>query len=191
VSLDLPRLQNIRLVHCRKYGHLCFLSHFLMLLLTVSLSTSFSNLFLKTTFLVRFADLNLMTLMLSSILVSNCPVLHRINITSNSLQVCHNYHAFIFCSHICLYCNGLKGRIVALQKLTIPKQDSLTTLALQCQSLQEVDLSECESLNNSVCNVFNDGGGCPVLKSLILDNCEVYFNHLVFIFPNLLVHVHH
>ncbi|KAG5045081.1 hypothetical protein AAZX31_06G051600 [Glycine max] len=108
VSLDLPRLQNIRLVHCRK-----------------------------------FADLNLMTLMLSSILVSNCPVLHRINITSNSLQ-----------------------------KLTIPKQDSLTTLALQCQSLQEVDLSECESLNNSVCNVFNDGGGCPMLKSLVLDNCE-------------------
>ncbi|TKY74859.1 F-box/LRR-repeat protein 15 [Spatholobus suberectus] len=108
VSLDLPRLQNIRLVHCRK-----------------------------------FADLNLMTLMLSSIWVSNCPVLHRINITSNSLQ-----------------------------KLTIPKQDSLTTLDLQCQSLQEVDLSECESLNNSVCNVFNDGGGCPMLKSLVLDNCE-------------------
>ncbi|KAG4392001.1 hypothetical protein AAZX31_04G054500 [Glycine max] len=108
VSLDLPRLQNIRLVHCRK-----------------------------------FADLNLMTLTLSSILVSNCPVLHRINITSNSLQ-----------------------------KLTIPKQDSLTTLALQCQSLQEVDLSECESLNNSVCNVFNDGGGCPMLKSLVLGNCE-------------------
>ncbi|KAL2346599.1 hypothetical protein Fmac_000599 [Flemingia macrophylla] len=108
VSLDLPRLQNIRLVHCRK-----------------------------------FADLNLMTLMLSSILVSNCPVLRRINITSNSLQ-----------------------------KLTIPKQDSLTTLALQCQSLQEVDLSECESLNNSVCNIFNDGGGCPMLKSLVLDNCE-------------------
>jgi hypothetical protein len=26
--------------------------------------------------------------MLSSIMVSNCPALHRINITSNSLQVC-------------------------------------------------------------------------------------------------------
>ncbi|KAK7311950.1 hypothetical protein RJT34_10445 [Clitoria ternatea] len=91
----------------------------------------------------KFADLNLITLKLSSILVSNCPVLHRINITSNSLQ-----------------------------KLAIPKQDSLTTLALQCQSLQEVDLSECESLTNSVCNVFSDGGGCPMLKSLLLDNCE-------------------
>ncbi|XP_020234612.1 F-box/LRR-repeat protein 15 [Cajanus cajan] len=108
VSLDLPRLCTIRLVHCRK-----------------------------------FADLNLRTMMLSSILVSNCPALHRINITSNSLQ-----------------------------KLALQKQDSLTTLALQCQSLQEVDLSECESLTNSICDVFSDGGGCPMLKSLVLDNCE-------------------
>ncbi|RDX76859.1 F-box/LRR-repeat protein 15, partial [Mucuna pruriens] len=91
----------------------------------------------------KFADLNLRTLMLSSILVSNCPALHRINITSNSLQ-----------------------------KLALQKQDSLTALALQCQSLQEVDLSECESLTNSICYVFSDGGGCPMLKSLVLDNCE-------------------
>ncbi|KAH7523879.1 hypothetical protein FEM48_Zijuj06G0058800 [Ziziphus jujuba var. spinosa] len=108
VSLDLPRLQNIRLVHCRK-----------------------------------FADLNLRSTMLSSITVSNCPLLHRINITSNSLQ-----------------------------KLSLQKQESLTTLALQCQCLQEVDLKDCESLTNSICNVFSDGGGCPMLKSLILDNCE-------------------
>ena len=46
-------------------------------------------------------------------------------------------------------------------------------LALQCQCLQEVDLTDCESLTNSVCQVFNDGGGCPMLKSLVLDNCEV------------------
>ncbi|XP_030538418.1 F-box/LRR-repeat protein 15 [Rhodamnia argentea] len=108
VSLDLPRLQNIRLVHCRK-----------------------------------FADLKLRTLMLSSIMVSNCGALHRIDITSNSLQ-----------------------------KLALQKQESLTTLALQCQSLQEVDLTACESLTDSVCEVFNDGGGCPLLKSLVLDNCE-------------------
>ncbi|KAI9118289.1 hypothetical protein K1719_010621 [Acacia pycnantha] len=108
VSLNLPRLQNIRLVHCRK-----------------------------------FADLDLRTIMLSSIQVSNCPVLHRINITSNSLR-----------------------------KLALQKQESLTALALQCQSLQEVDLSECESLTNSICNVFSDGGGCPMLNSLVLDNCE-------------------
>ncbi|PQP99266.1 F-box/LRR-repeat protein 15 [Prunus yedoensis var. nudiflora] len=103
-----PRLQNIRLVHCRK-----------------------------------FADLNLRCIMLSSIMVSNCPVLHRINITSNSLQ-----------------------------KLALQKQESLTTLALQCQSLQEVDLTDCESLTNSICDVFSDGGGCPMLKMLVLENCE-------------------
>ncbi|EEF46136.1 conserved hypothetical protein [Ricinus communis] len=108
VSLDLPSLQNIRLVHCRK-----------------------------------FADLNLRSTKLSSIMVSNCPALHRINIMSNSLQ-----------------------------KLALQKQENLTALALQCQFLQEVDLTDCESLTNSICEVFSDGGGCPMLKSLVLDNCE-------------------
>ncbi|KAF8370135.1 hypothetical protein HHK36_031830 [Tetracentron sinense] len=107
VSLDLPCLQDISLIHCRK-----------------------------------FVDLNLRSLMLSSITVSNCPVL-RINIMSNSIQ-----------------------------KLVLQKQESLTTLALQCQCLLEVDLTDCESLRNSICEVFSDGGGCPMLRSLILDNCE-------------------
>lgn len=59
------------------------------------------------------------------------------------------------------------------QKLALQKQEKLTTLALQCQCLQEVDLTDCESLTNSICEVFSDGGGCPMLKSLVLDNCEV------------------
>ncbi|RWR79495.1 F-box/LRR-repeat protein 15-like protein [Cinnamomum micranthum f. kanehirae] len=108
VNLDLPRLQSISLVHCRK-----------------------------------FVDLNLRCLALSSITVSNCPVLQRINITSNCLQ-----------------------------KLVLQKQESLTIVLLQCHQLQEVDLTECESLTNAICEVFNDGGGCPMLRSLVLDNCE-------------------
>lgn len=60
-----------------------------------------------------------------------------------------------------------------LQKLVLQKQESLTTLALQCHCLQEVDLTECESLTNSICDVFSSGGGCPLLRSLILDSCEV------------------
>ncbi|GMI89366.1 SLOW MOTION [Hibiscus trionum] len=108
VSLDLPRLQKIRLVHCRK-----------------------------------FADLNVQCSMLSSVTVSNCTALHRISISSNSLQ-----------------------------KLALQKQENLTMLALQCPCLQEVDLTDCASLTNSICNVFSDGGGCPMLKSLVLDNCE-------------------
>lgn len=60
-----------------------------------------------------------------------------------------------------------------MQKLVLQKQESLTTLALQCHSLQEVDLTECESLTNSICEVFGSGGGCPMLRSLVLDNCEV------------------
>lgn len=60
-----------------------------------------------------------------------------------------------------------------LQKLVLQKQESLTTLALQCHLLQEVDLTECESLTNSICEVFRSDGGCPILRSLVLDSCEV------------------
>ncbi|KAL1830703.1 F-box/LRR-repeat protein 15 [Daucus carota subsp. sativus] len=91
----------------------------------------------------KLIELNLRSVVLSSIKVSNCPSLQRISITSNSLQ-----------------------------KLVLQKQESLTTLALQCQSLHEVDLTDCESLTNSICEVFSDGGGCPMLRSLTLDNCE-------------------
>jgi hypothetical protein len=75
-----------------------------------------------------------------------------------------------------------------MQKLALQKQDSLTTLALQCQSLQEVDLSECESLTNSICDVFSDGGGCPMLKSLVLDNCEVHEQIIFLAFPGFTFH---
>ncbi|CAN6819324.1 unnamed protein product [Brassica oleracea] len=88
----------------------------------------------------RFTELNLQSTMLSSITVSKCPALCRVTITSN-----------------------------ALRRLAIKKQENLTTLVLQCQSLQEVDLTGCKSLSNTV---FSDDGGCPMLKSLILDNCE-------------------
>ncbi|XP_078444649.1 F-box family protein isoform X2 [Wolffia australiana] len=108
VSLELPHLQNISLIHCRK-----------------------------------FVELNLRCHSLSSVTVSNCPVLQRISIVS-----------------------------AVLQKLVLQKQESLTTLLLQCRNLQEVDLTDCESLSDSVCKVFSEGGGCPMLRSLVLDNCE-------------------
>ncbi|KAL6642953.1 hypothetical protein ACP70R_021134 [Stipagrostis hirtigluma subsp. patula] len=108
VSLDLPHLRNISLVHLRK-----------------------------------FADLNLRSPVLAYIKVSRCSVLHRVSITST-----------------------------ALQKLVLQKQESLSSLSLQCHNLIDVDLSDCESLTNSICEVFSDGGGCPMLRSLILDNCE-------------------
>lgn len=108
VTLELPRLQNISLVHCKK-----------------------------------FVELNLRCPVLASVNVSNCSILNRIDITSS-----------------------------ALQKLVLQKQPSLTTMALQCLRLREVDLTECESLTNSICKVFSEGGGCPMLNTLILDSCE-------------------
>ncbi|KAL9230483.1 hypothetical protein vseg_005826 [Gypsophila vaccaria] len=91
----------------------------------------------------KFVDLDLRCPSLSSLTVSNCPALHQISITSNSLK-----------------------------KLVLHKQESLNSLSLQCQYLEEVDLADCESLTDSVCDVFSNGGGCPMLKYLVLDNCE-------------------
>ncbi|GJX73058.1 F-box/LRR-repeat protein 15, partial [Tanacetum coccineum] len=91
----------------------------------------------------KFADLSLRSNELSSVRISNCHSLQRINITSKSLK-----------------------------QLSLQKQESLTVLDLQCECLQEVDLTDCESLTYSVFEVFSYGGGCPMLKSLVLDNCE-------------------
>ncbi|OEL28846.1 F-box/LRR-repeat protein 15 [Dichanthelium oligosanthes] len=90
-----------------------------------------------------FADLNLRSPVLSYIKVSRCSALHRVSVTS-----------------------------AALEKLVLQKQESLSSLTLQCHNLIDVDLSDCESLTNAICEVFSDGGGCPMLRSLILDNCE-------------------
>lgn len=60
-----------------------------------------------------------------------------------------------------------------VQKLNLRRQQGLSHLALHCPWLRVVDLTECEGLTNLVCEVFCDGGGCPSLHSLTMDNCEV------------------
>ncbi|XP_057861508.2 F-box/LRR-repeat protein 15 isoform X1 [Cryptomeria japonica] len=95
----------------------------------------------------KIVDLNLSSPALASINVTSCPILNRVDITSTTLQ-----------------------------KLVLQKQQSLTTMTLQCLRLSEVDLSECESLTNSIFEVFSVGGGCPMLGTLILDSCESLSN---------------
>ena len=73
-------------------------------------------------FVCRFVDLNLRALMLSSILVSNCPALHRINITSDSLQVCLVIMSVIFCSHArVVYYSSLNDGLRGNAEITIAK----------------------------------------------------------------------
>ncbi|KAG6512735.1 F-box/LRR-repeat protein 15-like isoform X2 [Zingiber officinale] len=91
----------------------------------------------------KFVYLDLRSPVLKQIKISRCSALQDISITSN-----------------------------VLQKLVLQKQESLAYLSLQCQSLLELDLSNCDSLTDSL-EVFNSEGGCPKLRSLILDNCQV------------------
>ncbi|XP_042452091.1 F-box/LRR-repeat protein 15-like isoform X1 [Zingiber officinale] len=90
----------------------------------------------------KFVYLDLRSPVLKQIKISRCSALQDISITSN-----------------------------VLQKLVLQKQESLAYLSLQCQSLLELDLSNCDSLTDSL-EVFNSEGGCPKLRSLILDNCQ-------------------
>ena len=45
------------------------------------------------------------------------------------------------------------------------------SLMLQCL-YSDVDLMECESLTNLICEVFNVGGGCPKFNIVFLDSFE-------------------
>nr|XP_024377895.1 F-box/LRR-repeat protein 15-like isoform X3 [Physcomitrium patens] len=91
----------------------------------------------------KFGELTLRSPALTSLNLSHCPALSRIDIASSSFE-----------------------------KLCLKNQMGLSSMALQCPWLREVDLTECESLNDSVCDVFSDGGGCPKLNSLTLDYCD-------------------
>jgi hypothetical protein len=133
---------------------------------------------------VRFVELNLRSPVLQYIKVSRCSALQSMNIISNSLQV--SCIVLLTSRQFQLFVNkGLSryvtSKILFLQKLVLQKQESLVNLSLQCYSLVDVDLSDCESLTNSICDVFSEGGGCPMLRSLVLDNCEVYIYIYIYI----------
>ncbi|XP_024391133.1 F-box/LRR-repeat protein 15 isoform X2 [Physcomitrium patens] len=91
----------------------------------------------------KLVELTLRSPFLVSLDLTNCPALSRINLSSSSLPI-----------------------------LDLKNQSSLASFVLHCPWLQVVDLSECESLTDLVCNVFSEGGGCPKLNTLILDNCD-------------------
>ncbi|KAF0891365.1 hypothetical protein E2562_009517, partial [Oryza meyeriana var. granulata] len=94
--------------------------------------------------LSKCTDLNLQSPMLSQIEVSRCSALEHISITSG-----------------------------VLERLVLLKQEALIDLSLKCKSLVDVDLTGCKSLTTAISEVYNDGGGCPMLRTLVLDNCEV------------------
>lgn len=88
------------------------------------------------------------------VLTLRCPALVNINVEA------------------CFMLTRIEISSLALKKLVLQKQPSLTTLSLECPHLHVVNLVECDSLANSICEVFSDGGGCPRLNSLTLESCE-------------------
>eukprot|EP00250_Pteridium_aquilinum_P013942 c21675_g1_i1 orf=375-3545(-) len=153
-GVSLPMLKKLRLHNCEGINSTsmtalsqCFTLESVLLDLCALLTSVFLDLERLDSISLdncrKFVDLTLMCPALMNISIAACPALKRINISS-----------------------------LALTKLVLQKQVSLTTIALQCPRLCTVDLSECDSLSNSICKVFSDGGGCPRLTSLNLDSCE-------------------
>lgn len=96
VSLELPHLRNLSLVHCRKYALICESGY-------VELCSPANWLILS--FVCRFLDLNLRCFMLSCLNVFDCPALQRISITSHALQVCIS----LSCKHVSFYFGNLNA----------------------------------------------------------------------------------
>ncbi|RZC69231.1 hypothetical protein C5167_032433 [Papaver somniferum] len=48
--------------------------------------------------------------------------------------------------------------------------ETLKTMVMKSNCLQEIDLTDCEALMTSICEVFSGEGGFPVLKSPVLNN---------------------
>jgi len=157
-AVRMPRLVDLRLRHCEGINATsmaalsqCYFLEALQLdfcWLLTSVTLDLPRLrHISLVNCLKIVELNLSSPALVSINVTSCPILNRVDITST-----------------------------ALEKLVLQKQQSLTTITLQCRRLSEVDLTECESLTNSICEVFSVGGGCPMLNTLILDSCESLSN---------------
>lgn len=87
-------------------------------------------------------------------LTLKCPALVQIDVTD------------------CCVLKHLEISSLALKRLSLQKQPILDTLALDCPHLLVMNFVECDSLENSICEVLSDGGGCPSLSSLTLESCE-------------------
>lgn len=72
----------------------------------------------------------------------------------------------------CCVLKHLEISSLALKRLSLQNQPILDTLALDCPHLLVMNFVECDSLENSICGVLSDGGGCPSLSSLTLESCE-------------------
>ncbi|CAK9278008.1 unnamed protein product [Sphagnum jensenii] len=157
ISLEgvrMPMLTDLRLHSCEgiNSSSMAALSHCVMLeVLAMDLCSLLTAVTLDLPHLQsvslsnnrKFVELTLRSPSLTAINLTACPALNRIDITSSSLE-----------------------------KLQLRQQLGLASMVLQCPWLREVDLTECELLTDTVCNVFSDGGGCPRLNSLTLDNCD-------------------
>ncbi|KAF2285042.1 hypothetical protein GH714_037530 [Hevea brasiliensis] len=125
VSLDLPRLQNIRLVHCRK-----------------------------------FADLNLRSIMLSSIMVSNCPALHpkQLGWDSDTLSITNAIDGTKLGLEKCNWCTAdtrnpsltaVQFCSTSLVSLSLVGCRAITALELMCPCLEKVCLDGCDHLERA------------------------------------------
>ncbi|XP_042473017.1 F-box/LRR-repeat protein 15-like isoform X1 [Zingiber officinale] len=152
-SVKLPKLMDLRLESCEGIisASITAISYSQMLeslkldncSMLTAMTLDMPNLqSISLVHLRKFVYLDLRSPVLKQIKISRCSALQDISIISN-----------------------------VLQKLVLQKQESLAYLSLQCQSLLELDLSNCDSLTDSL-EVFNNEGGCPKLRSLILDNCQ-------------------
>ncbi|GFQ00036.1 F-box/LRR-repeat protein 15 [Phtheirospermum japonicum] len=150
VSLDLPRLKNIRLVHCRKFVDLNLRSNVLFSI-TVSNCPSLQRISITSNALKKLVLQKQESL---TTLALQCPCLQEVDLTE-----CES-----LTNSICeVFSDG--GGCPVLRSLVLDNCESLTTVSFSSTSLIGLSLGGCRAITSLELK-------CPYLEHVSLDGCD-------------------
>ncbi|KAL3497422.1 hypothetical protein ACH5RR_040154 [Cinchona calisaya] len=150
VSLDLPRLKNIRLVHCRKFIDLNLRSSTLSSI-TVSNCPSLQR-------------INITSNILKKLVLQKQESLTTLTLQCQSLQEVDLTECESLTNSICeVFSDG--GGCPVLKSLVLDNCESLTTVGLCSSSLVSLSLAGCRAITSLELR-------CPYLEQVSLDGCD-------------------
>ncbi|XP_027333810.1 F-box/LRR-repeat protein 15 isoform X3 [Abrus precatorius] len=189
VSLDLPRLQNIRLVHCRKFADLNLRTVMLSSIL-VSNCPALHRINITSNSLQSLTSVRFISTSLVSLSLGGCRAITTLDLTCPNLEKvildgCDHLERASFCPvglrslnlGICPKLNILSVEAMFMVSLELKGCGVLSEASLNCPLLTSLDASFCSQLTDECLAATTTL--CPLIESLILMSCpSIGFNGL-------------